>query len=238
MRYLLVFFAGLIVGLVLLVAGVYYNPLNKTSGLSPLSVTDNEVIRLTYSAVAADSLVYTNDGESQVTPHPGKVLQLWEPPIGKTTARVVELLDSRGALAGIGVKFSSDSESTQPLRGKVLVNSVWHIILPDRGTLFVEQSENYWSYMRDIVLPAYRSSGDSWRGNWFQHISDGPGALGTAWVHGGSGEFAGMQSDAIEAITAKAYTISQGPVAMTGELSIEIRSDQLEDAADDAAITQ
>ena len=72
------------------------------------------------------------------------------------------------------------------------------------------------------MIPAYRSSGDNWRGIWLKNITDGPGTLGTALVAGGSGIFAGLDSSAVEALSAKAYTVDLGPVAMTGELTIEI----------------
>jgi hypothetical protein len=196
--------------------------MSTANTLSPISVTDNEVVRLNYSAVTQDALIYTNDGEAQIAPHPAKVQQLWEAPVRFTTAMVTVLNDSRGQVAGIGVKFSSRSEQTNILRGEVLMDSVWHIYLPARGSLFMEQSENYWGYIRDIVVPARWSSGDNWRGSWLGNITAGPGALGTAAVAGGSGQFQYMTTEGVESFSAKAYSVEHGPVAMTGELAIEI----------------
>ncbi len=201
---------------------LYYYPISITHTLSPISVTDNEVVRLNYSAVAQDALVYTNDGESQIAPYPAKVQQLWEAPVRLTTAMVTVLNNSRGQVAGIGVKFSSRSDQTNILKGEILMDSVWHIYLPARGSLFIEQSENYWAYVRDIVVPARWSSGDNWRGSWLGNITAGPGALGTASVAGGSGQFQYMNTEGVESFSAKAYSVEHGPVAMTGELAIEI----------------
>jgi len=222
MKYLISLLVGMLFGVGVFLALLYYNPLTSKNELSPLSVSENELISLNYSTVALDSLVYTNDGESLVTPHPAKVLQLWEQPIRKTDALATVLMDSRNQVAGIGVKFSSDSENTNILNGEALVDSVWHIYLPGRGSFFVEQKENYWGYLREVVLPAYSSSGDNWRGNWNGSITAGPGALGTSKVVGGSGEFATMISVGVESLLAKAYSVDQGPVAVNGELSIEI----------------
>ncbi len=86
----------------------------------------------------------------------------------------------------------------------------------------IEQSENYWGFLRDIVVPAHWSSGDSWKGNWHGTVTAGPAALGLAKVVGGSGEFAGFQSAATESITAKAYSMDQGPVAAEAQLTIEL----------------
>jgi len=222
MRYLISLLVGLAVGAAAFFALLYFNPLTSQNKLSPLSVTDDELISLNYSVVATDSLIYTNDGESQVMPHPAKVLQLWEKPVRRTDALATVLRDSRNQVAGIGLKISSDSESTNILNGEAIVDSVWHIYLPGRGSFFIEQKENYWAYLREVVLPAHWSSGDNWRGTWNGNLTSGPGALGTSRVIGGSGEFAALESVGVESLLAKAYSVEQGPVAVTGELSIEI----------------
>lgn len=221
-RNLIALIVGMFLGLVIVAAVVFYNPFVEKQGLSPLAVTDNEVLHLNYSVAATDALIYTNDGESRIAPNPPRVLQLWEPTVRRTTATVNLLKDSRGRLAGLGVKFSSESDDSSILDGKAMVNSVWHIYLPGRGSLFMQQTENYWSYIQDIVFPAYRSAGDNWRGSWIGNVTAGPGPLGLAWVAGGSGDFADIDTSAVEAISAKAYTVKQGPVAMIGELSIEL----------------
>ena len=227
-KYGAIFVSGLFIGLVITAAAIFYNPFVEVPGLSPLSVTDNEVVHLSYSVAAQDAIVYTNDGESQIAPFPPKVLQLWEPTVRNTTATVTVLEDGRGRTAGIGVKFWSDSDATSIAKGKALVNSVWHIFLPQRGSAFMQQTENYWSYIQDIVFPAYRSAADNWRGIWHKNITDGPGPLGTAWVAGGFGIFEGIDSSGMETLSAKAYRVDLGPVAMTGELSIELPRRQSE----------
>lgn len=221
-KYLVALVLGMVVGGALFVALLYYNPLTERQALSPLAVSENEVVILNYSAVGSDSLVYTNNGESRVLPFPAKVLQLWEAPIRRTTAQVSLLTSASGESVGIGVKFSSDSESTDILRGELIVDSVWHVYLPQRGSLFVAQTENYWDYVRNVVIPAYRSSGDNWRGNWNGRTTAGPGALGLARVVGGNGEFEGLESEAVETLMAKAYSVERGPVALNGELAVEI----------------
>jgi hypothetical protein len=231
-KYLFALLLGMVTGVVALGLLLYFNPLNNTRILSPLSVSKNEVLTLNYSAVAADMLVYANDGESQVEPYPPKVLQLWEATIRKTNAMATVLTDSRKEPVGIGVKFSSDSESTDILNGKVIVDSVWHIYLPGRGSLFVHQAENYWDYLREVVMPAYWSSGDNWRGLWSGHVTAGPGALATARVIGGSGEFADMESDAVETLSARAYSVDHGPVALDAVLAVEVVGPEPESSED------
>lgn len=222
MKYLIALLLGLAVGVAVFLMLVLFNPLATDNRLSALSVSDNQVITFNYSAVATDALVYTNDGRSQVSPYPAKVLQLWEPTVRRTDAMVTVLRDSRNQPAAIGIKFSSDSEKTNVLNGEAIVDSVWHIYAPGEGSLFVEQQENYWGFLREIAIPARWSSGDNWRGNWNASITSGPGALGTSRVFGSTGIYAGMETEAVESLSAKAYSVEQGPVAMDAELAIEI----------------
>jgi len=232
MKYVISLIVGMPVGACIFLALLYFNPLTSRGSLSPLSVTDNDVISLAYSAVAQDMLVFTNDGESQIGPYPPKVLQLWEPPIKHTNAFVTVLKDGRGQAAALGIKFSSDSEGTNVLNSQALVDSVWHIYMPERGSFFVEQSENYWGYLREIVVPARWNSADNWRGSWFGNITSGPRALGIAKVSGGSGEFDGLDADAVESLSAKAYSVAQGPVAMTGQLIVELPETEISAAVE------
>jgi hypothetical protein len=213
---------GIVLGVLAAAALLYFNPLAARNPLSPLSVSNNNILSLGYSAVPTDSIVFTNNGESRVQPHPEKVRELWEAPLRRTEVLVTTLRDSRNNLAGIGIKYSSDSEDTRIINGEALVDSAWHIHLVERGSLFVEQTENYWNFLRKIVLPAYWSTANHWKGVWNGNMTVGPGALGTAAVTGGTGEFAGLESEAVEALKASAYSVAQGPVAVEGHLTIDI----------------
>lgn len=225
---------GVVLGAVAAAALLYFNPMAARNPLSPLSVSNNEILSLGYSAVPTDAIVFTNNGESRVQPHPEQIRELWEAPIRRTAVLVTVVTDSRNNPAGIGVKFSSDSENTRLINGEALVDSAWHIHLVERGSLFVEQTENYWNFLRKIVLPAYWSSANHWKGVWNGNMTVGPGALGTAAVSGGTGEFAGLESEAVEAVHASAYSVAQGPVAMDGRLTIDVTGN-IEFTAIDAA---
>ena len=218
--------AGLLLGIALgaLAAAtlLYLNPIAARNPLSPLSVSNNRMLSLNYSVVPTDAIVYTNNGESRVRPHPENVRDLWEAPIRHSEVLVTVMRDSRNDPVGIGIKFSADSERTRIINGEALVDSAWHIHLVERGSLFVEQTENYWNFLRKIVFPAYWSTANHWKGTWNANMTVGPGALGTAAVSGGTGEFAGLKSEAVEAINASAYSVAQGPVAMDGSLTIDI----------------
>ena len=222
MKYIISLVLGLLTGAALFALGLIYNPFIADRGLSPLSVTDAEVVTLNFANTPADSIVYTNDGESMHKPHPDKVLQLWEAPIRRTSAMVSVMRDARNQVEGIGVKFSSLSESTQLLRGEAIVDSAWYIYLPEHGSLFLRQTENYWPFLREVAFPAWRSSGNNWRGNWLGDLTSGPGALGTAAVSGGSGSFRDLESIGVVSLSVRAFSADTGLVSADGRLIIEI----------------
>ena len=220
MKYVVSLLLGLVVGAALFVAGLLYNPFIAARGLSPLSVTNAETITLSFANVPAESIAYTNDGESLHNPHPEKVLQLWEAPIRSTSAMATVMRDARSRVAGIGVKFSSDSESTRLLKGEAIVDSVWYVYLPEHGSLFIEQTENYFPLIREVAFPAWRSSASSWRGTWLGDLTVGPGALGTAAVTGGSGRVKGLRMEGVESISVRAFSADVGLVSSEGRLII------------------
>ena len=222
MKFVVALVLGALAGAALFIAGLIYNPFIADRALSPLAVSRAELIALNFSAVPSDAILFTNDGNSLQTPHPEKVLQLWEAPIRETSAMATVMRDARGQTAGIGVKFSSLSERTRLLQGDALVDSVWYLYLPGRGSLFLQQSENYWTFLREVSWPAYRNSANNWKGNWIGDLSAGPGVLGTALVTGGSGLFRGLEMEGVESLSARAYSADQGPIAAEGRLLIEL----------------
>jgi len=222
MKYAVSLLLGLVLGAALFVAGLLYNPFIADRGLSPLAVTNAEVITLSFANIPVESIVYTNDGESMQAPYPEKVLQLWEAPIRSTSAMATVMRDARNQVAGIGVKFSSDSESTRLLTGEAIVDSVWYVYLPEHGSLFIEQTENYFPFVREVAFPAWRSSASSWRGNWLGNLTAGPGALGTAAVTGGSGRVKGLKMEGVESMSVRAFSAETGLVSSEGRLLIEM----------------
>ena len=222
MRFAIALTLGVLTGAFLFVIGLYYNPFVGQPSISPLSVTNDRVVDLSFSAVPADAILYTDHGETIVTPRPERVAELWEPAVRDTTLCVTRLEDSRGATAGIGIKFQTVAEATRIMRGNAMANSAWHVYLQGQGTMLIDQTENYWAYIRDVVIPARMSSGDNWRGSFHRVMTSGPGSLGTARVSGGNGILTGTTTESIESLTAAGYSSATGPVSMAGSLTIAI----------------
>ena len=222
MKYVVALVLGLIIGAAMLVVGIIYNPFAVNRVLSPLSVTEAQVILLKFSPVPADGIVYTNNGESVPSPYPEKVPQLWEAPIRKTSAMATIMRDARNQPAGIGIKIFSLSESTNLLRGQAIVDSIWYVYAPQHGSMFIQQTENYLPFVREVAFPAWKSSANTWRGTWTGNLTSGPGALGTAAVSGGSGRIKGLDLDGVETLSVRAFSTDTGFVAAEGQLLIEL----------------
>ncbi len=222
MKYAGVLLLGLLLGAFLFVLGMVYFPWHDERGVSPLSVNDSAVLSLSYDAVARRSIAFTNDGESRVAPHPGGVPQLRGAAIEQSSVLLTVMRNARGQAAALGLQFSAPSEKTHLIAGKALVDSDWYIYLPGQGSLFIEQSQNYWPYLKSVVIPAYRNSANSWKGSWFGNLTAGPGAAGTARVTAGSEELSGRRMAAVESLTVQAYSADTGLVAAEGRLLIEV----------------
>lgn len=222
MKHVIALMAGFLAGVGAFAALMYNNPFSVSQSVSPLAVTDQRVINLQYSAVPGEAIMFTNNGEAISKPNPESVAELWEATIRDTRVLVAALSDSRGNPAGVGVKFSSHSEDTRILNSEAMVDSAWHIYMPELGTLFIDQRENYWSYLRDIVVKARLNSANNWRGNWLGIMTTGPNALGTGRVIGGNGLLAGVESEVVESLSATAYSAETGPVAIDGSLTIAL----------------
>jgi hypothetical protein len=231
MKYIVALALGLIGGAVIFAVAIVYNPFSVDRVLSPIAVSESEVIVFNFSAVPAENLIYTNNGESIQSPYPEKVLQLWEAPIRKTSAMATIMRDARNQPAGIGIKVASLSESTDLLRGEAIMDSIWYVYTPQHGSMFIQQTENYLHFVREVAFPAWRSSTNSWRGAWMGNITAGPGALGMAAVSGASGRVKGLDLDGVESLSVRAFSVDTGFISAEGRLFIELPSaEEIEEA--------
>lgn len=219
MKYIAALIVGILVGIGLFIGLMYANPFAVGQTVSPLAVTNQPIVSLEYSADETSLIFHASRGREGAR-RPASAAELWEPTLRNSRVYVVQLADSRGRPAGVAVKFSTDSEKTHLLNSEAVADSVWHAYLPERGTLLASQTEDYWSYLRDIVVQAKLNSAGSWRGAWSGVMTSGPNAIGTGRAMGGSGEFAEREGELVESLNVAAYSADAGPVALRGSLSI------------------
>ena len=102
MKYAIAFTLGLIAGAALFLLALYHNPFAAGPAMSPLSVSGEPLLDISFRAVPAESIAFTNNGESRVRPHPEKIAELWEPAIRHTSILVALL-----SIPLLGDRFSA-----------------------------------------------------------------------------------------------------------------------------------
>lgn len=222
MKYLFALLTGVVAGAALFAVLLYLNPLARPVAVSPLAVSPTSMLELNFSAAPADTIATVYSSDIRAHSYPARVQQLWDPALSHTKVAVTALRNSRGQPRAIGVKFSSLAKQAGLLKANVPANSNWHLWMLQEGGLFVNQTENLWFQLHDVVVPAYLSSGKAWRGTWFGIMTSGPGALGTARVTGGIGKYSGMTGEAVESAMVKAYQADAGPLSTDVNLAISL----------------
>jgi len=87
-----------------------------------------------------------------------------------------------------------------------MTDTYWTVVLPGRGALFMQQTENNWRLFKQVLLPMLLSRHD-WSGNWRNVNTSGPGRDGHGIVVGGTGEFAGAAGTFLEIGTLRSATL-------------------------------
>ena len=214
--------AGIFVGIFLFLQAIYLNPLTDRDSVSPLALSSHQMLELHFStALDGKQLVPTQEKNRNVL-STYATAKFSEPTLRDTTVFLTILKNTTDHVAGLGIKMLSKSDTTSLIKGAAIANSVWHIYLPASGTIMIGQTENYWAYIRDIVIPAHLASDKSWQGTFHRITTTGPEPQGTANVSGGNGLFKNLTTSASESLTVAHYLAGTGPVTMEGNLKIVI----------------
>lgn len=224
MRYFWTLFAGFLLGALLAITGLYFNPLTGTLG--PLPESDNTVF--TYASPVTSELVFTHGNRSRVPSHPSGIADLWEETISKSALSVVLLRGSDGT-AAIASRISYPSEETDLLRSGVLLTDDWVVSFPGQGSLFVNAHSNWWPFLKQVLIPVWYL-GRPWPGPSEYSPTVGPANGVWAFVSGATGRFAGLTGTAGERYLVQEFDEHVGPRRAQSELYW-----RLEDPADSVA---
>lgn len=221
MKYVLSLLAGLAIGVLLVLAALYYNPFVRENPRVPLTATPDASVEAFYQA-AAGTVARTGPTDGLLAPVPPEAQTLWEPVLAGTEARVLVLSDVDGRPLGFGVRFATLDADTRPLTGELLANSVWNLHLTGRGSLFVHGLDNLWPLARQVLVPAWRAEDGAWQGQFAGDLTVGPRPTRVAVMTGGSGVFAGTRGEARESLVAEAFSLREGRLQAEGSLLVAI----------------
>ncbi len=159
---------------------------------------------LTADLDGGGDVVAITGGTAMLDAFPEGIPALAEPHIEHGLALLTMLSDADGKVVGFATELEAMHEDTSVLAGKIMTHTYWTLILPERGSIFLYQTENNWKIMREIIGPA-RETGETWRGELVGLNTNGPLPNGHGIIVGGTGEFAGIEGTYIEIGTLKGY---------------------------------
>lgn len=214
MKYVLSLLAGLIAGMALAIAALYFNPLTQRS-VEPTGAPDWS---LQFGLAPAATWIATHNEQRGLPIVPAEVPKLWESGIKGILLTALPLHDASGHLAAFGTRITVPSDSTEFLSAGLLVDDYWLISMPGQGTLFMHAVNNEWPLVRDTFVRVDLLRRD-WRGPGAYAPTVGPGKDGAS-VMGLSGSLAGRTGHGRERGALDNYTGSLA--ALSGELQLDL----------------
>lgn len=211
MRVVLVFLAGMLLGLALVVAALWFNPLDRGAIDVPIDPSERSLV-LAYDSPISGSLYYANSGVEGVPGNPAIVDPLDYPAQRGAHVAVQPFMNQRGDVVGIGIKHFALAESSQLAPPRVTIASAWQVLIPGAGSFFVAQEENYWPFLQEVLIPAALGDG-SWRGRYAGDTTIGPKGTLEGLMFGASGLFQGRTGVAKETLQLDRFSLlaSGGP---------------------------
>jgi hypothetical protein len=218
MKYVLGLLLGLVAGVAVAVAAIYFNPLTRGAGEAPAGADRS----FDYTLAPADTWIATHDQRLDLPVTPADAPLLWETGIKGTLLTALPLRDASGSLAAFGSRIVVPSGATEFLRAGLLVDDFWLISIPGQGSIFVHAVNNQWPLLRDTLV----------RVDWLRRSWQGPGEYGPtigpgndgASLSGLSGSFAGRTGHARERVALPAYAGRFD--ALSGELLLDLDGSQ------------
>ena len=180
MRIIFALLVGLLFGVALAGAVLFYNPLSQYQGKSP----------------SGEALFYDNDMEHFAVSHggllpvpirPKGIEPLWESAINGAVLTVFPLNNEAGETVALASRVSVLAEDSDLLLRGAKTHNDWLLSVPGRGTLFIDDREDLSELIRYGVVPVWLMR-RPWPGSRELLATSGPDA-GSAQILGGTGEY-------------------------------------------------
>lgn len=216
MKYTLTLIAGLLLGCVIALAGLYFNPLATAQGPGP-GVDDWS---LRYAQPSDDVLLLTHSGRLRLPKAPAGVPELWERTLRGTLVQAAVLRDQAGT-AAVATRISISRNTGNMMLHGLPVRDTWLVTVPGEGSFIVEADGNMWPLLRDHLLPIWYF-GREWQGPATVHPVTGPGLRNTAVVEGLTGRFAGLTGSAVEQLDLELVSANAHATRIVGALHVRL----------------
>ena len=217
MKYILTLISGLLLGALLGVATLYFNPLTGREAAGTGGAGD---WTLSYGSPVSGGLAFTHSGQSRLPIHPAGIPELWENTINKMLLSVFPVISADGQ-RGVASRLSVPSESTELLRRGLVVSDHWVITIPGEGSLFVDADNNLWPFFKRDVLPVWYL-GRAWSGPRSYSPTAGPGLGHYGIAQGATGRFAERIGSATERYHVSKFNTQRGADEFEAELFVNL----------------
>jgi hypothetical protein len=210
------FFAGMIVLAAIAMLNPFSKAAKKTVALTRHS-GDGHILETFTIRAPEDIVAVTHNGSNIIDPRPAGIDLFDDPALQTGLLLVAKIRDASGAIVGFAAESEATAAGSNPLLGKMRLNTDWTIVIPARGTIFATQIEDAGAIGKDILPPVMLGQG--WDGD-VEFISTvGPSEDGRGIIVGGSREFAGISGAFIELTHLKHMSKARGGVG-TFELQL------------------
>ena len=148
--------AGLVAGVVLVLAGLYIWPFpfqQRTEQLLQSFGSDSETESF-FLHILGDSVIGTHGGNFPFKQFPDGVPLLEGGNLAQTFALVTKFRDGpNGEVIAFGTELEILHEDNSFLMGRLMTHTFWTIVVPGRGTVHLYQTENNWKLFKQVMLP-------------------------------------------------------------------------------------
>ena len=191
--------AGVLLGVILVLFVVYLYPYSHQSRTERVlgGFENNESTESFFLDIPADLIAATHGGMFPFQSFPPGIPGLDAPNLESGFALITEIRNREGAVIGFGTELETASPESSFLKGRIMTDTFWSLIIPGRGSVHLYQTENNWNLTKNVALPA-RLTGKPWSGNWVNVNTLGPLPSGRGIIVGGSGEFEGITGTFVE----------------------------------------
>ena len=217
MKYFITLILGLLAGVALALAGLYFNPLTQESAGEPFA---DPHLSYVYTSPVSNATFLSHGGGLRVAPRPSDAPKLWEDAITDLVGMVMLLGDSATGTQVVASRLAMLSEQSNLLTPGVRLQNYWIISLPGEGSLFAAHDQNLWPMLKGVWLPAWYD-GAEWTGSATFIPAAGPRASGAGHVIGATGHLAGRRGSMFERYTLRAVSAEAGPRDMLAEVAIQ-----------------
>ena len=215
MKIVLGFLTGAVAGALLALALMLLNPAFDGA---PIDDDQRATLALTVAGQGAVTVMQSSSGYPWIKPQPASARP---PMVEGSRSRVAVMLSSTSDADTVVyiTRIASLSQAGRPLFGEVIEHSLWHVVVPEKGSFIVTADDDLWGFARQTAVPLLR--GEQWRGRLAFDTTIGP-RRGKAEVLGVSGEYRSLSGSATLSETLRGVSLSTGVTDAQAVLQVNL----------------